>query len=100
MLNALKVGNLTSFLSEWRTITSDSEILDTITGTTIDFRYLPVQHGPPAIRYIRYRLQGHILEAYIYDNYTQGDSYTECLTTVLETLKLFVDLGFCGHPEK
>ena len=46
------------------------------------------------------RLQGHLLAAYIDDNYTQGDTYTECLTTVLETLKLFVDLGFCPHPEK
>ena len=46
------------------------------------------------------RLQGHILAAYIDDNYIQGDTYTECLPTVLETLKLFVDLGFCAHPEK
>lgn len=49
-VKCFKAGNLTSFLSEWRTITSDREILDMITGTTIDFRYLPVQHGPPAIR--------------------------------------------------
>ena len=236
-VKCFKAGNLTSFLSNWRTITSDSEILDMITGTTIDFKYLPVQHGPPAIRafsdtesqiigteiekllnkgvivrtdretgdfisplflrekkdgshrmilnlkalnesivyhhfkmdtlgsviklmrpncfmatidlkdayysvpvsekhqkylkfhwkgnfykftcfpnglcfcprkftklikpvHSRLRLQGHILAAYIDDNYTQGDTYTECLTTVLETLKLFVDLGFCAHPEK
>ena len=46
------------------------------------------------------RLQDHILAAYIDDNYTQGDTYTECLTTVLEKLKLFVDLGFCPHPKK
>ena len=236
-VKCFKAGNLTSFLSNWRTITSDSEILDMITGTTIDFKYLSVQHGPPAIRefsdpesqiieteiekllnkgvivrtdretgdfispiflrekkdgshrmilnlkalnksivyhhfkmdtlgsviklmrpncfvatidlkdayysvpvsekhqkYLKFhwkgnfykftcfpnglcfcprkftklikpvhsglRLQGHILAAYIDDNYTQGDTYTECLTTVLETLKLFVDLGFCAHPEK
>ena len=49
-VKCFKAGNLTSFLSSWRTITSDSEILDMITGTTIDFKYLPVQHGPPAIR--------------------------------------------------
>ena len=49
-VKCLKAGNLTSFLSEWRSITSDREILDMITGTTIDFSYLPVQHGPPAIR--------------------------------------------------
>ena len=46
------------------------------------------------------RLQGHILAAYIDDNYIQGDTYTECLITVLETLKLFDDLGFFAHPEK
>ena len=49
-VKCFKAGNLTSFLSEWRTITSDREILDIKTGTTIDFRYLPVQHGPPAIQ--------------------------------------------------
>ena len=48
-VKCFKAGNLTSFLSEWRNITSDREILDMITGTTIDFSYLPVQHGPPAI---------------------------------------------------
>ena len=48
-VKCFKAGNLTSFLSKWRTLTSDREILDMITGTTIDFRYLPVQHGPPAI---------------------------------------------------
>ena len=34
----------------FKAITSDREILDMRTGTTIGFRYLPVQHGPPAIR--------------------------------------------------
>ena len=236
-VKCFKAGNLTSFLPKWKSITSEREILDMITGTTIDFRYLPVQHRPPAIRkfsdtesqiieteikkllnkgvivstdretddfispiflrekkdgshrmilnlkalnksivyhhfimdtlgsvirlirpncfmattdlkdayysvpvsekhqkYLKFhwkgnfykftcfpnglcfcprkftklikpvhsclRLQGHILAAYIDDNYTQGDTYTECLTTVLETLKQFVDLGFCAHPEK
>ena len=31
------------------------------------------------------RLQGHSLAACIDDNYTQGDTYTECRSTVLET---------------
>ena len=48
----------------------------------------------------RLRLQGHILAAYIDDNYAQGDTYTESLTSVLEILKLFADLGFCAHPGK
>lgn len=46
------------------------------------------------------RLQGQILAAYIDDNYSQGDTYTECLNTVLETVKLFLDLEFCAHPKK
>ena len=45
-VQCFKAGNLTSFLSKWRTLTSDREILDMITGTTIDFTYLPVRHGP------------------------------------------------------
>jgi len=50
-VKGFNAGNLTSFLSNWRTITSDSEIFDMITGTTIDLlKYMPVQHGPPAIR--------------------------------------------------
>ena len=40
------------------------------------------------------------MAAYFDDNYIQGDTYTEYLPTVLETLKLFADLGFCPHPEK
>ena len=52
-VKCFKAGNLTSFLSEWRTITSDREILDMITSTTIDLRYLPVQHGPPATGHSR-----------------------------------------------
>ncbi|CAB4025485.1 Transposon Tf2-6 poly, partial [Paramuricea clavata] len=46
------------------------------------------------------RLQGHLLAGYIDDNYNQGDTYQECLTTVLETVKLVTELGFCVHPEK
>ena len=49
-VKCFKAGNLTTFLPKWRSITSDREILDMITGTTIDFRYQPVQHRPPAIR--------------------------------------------------
>lgn len=49
-VKCFKAGNLTSFFSNWRTITSDRENLDMITGTTLDLKYLPVQHRPPAIR--------------------------------------------------
>ena len=50
MVDVLKQVTFNSCLSKWRTITSDREILDMITSTTNDFKYLPVQHRPPAIR--------------------------------------------------
>ena len=53
-VKCFKADNLTSFLSNWSTITSDRKILDMITGTSIDLKYLPVQHRPPAIRELRY----------------------------------------------
>ena len=46
------------------------------------------------------RLQGHIVAGYIDDNYNQGDTYGECLNTVLETVKVMTELGFCVHPDK
>ena len=46
------------------------------------------------------RLLGHLLAGYIDDNYNQGDSYQQFLTTVLETVKLVTEIGFCVHPEK
>ena len=46
------------------------------------------------------KLKGHILAGYIDDNYIQGDNCQECLSTVLETVKLVAELGFCVHPEK
>lgn len=50
MLNALKqVTLLVSFLNG-ELLHLIEKFPDMITGTTIDFRYLPVQQGPPAIR--------------------------------------------------
>ena len=46
------------------------------------------------------RLQGHIIAGYFDDNYNQGDTCQECLSTVLATVKLVKDLGFCVHPKK
>lgn len=46
------------------------------------------------------KLKGYILAGYIDDNYIQGDNCQECLSTVLETVKLVAELGFCVHPEK
>ena len=37
------------------------------------------------------RLQGHILAGYIDDNYNQGYTYQECLSTVLATVKVMFD---------
>ena len=38
-VKCFKAGNLTSFLSNWRTITSDSEILDMIQPLTLSTYY-------------------------------------------------------------
>ena len=46
------------------------------------------------------RLPGHIIAGYTDDNYNQGDTYEECLNTVLATVKLMTELGFCVHPDK
>ena len=40
------------------------------------------------------RLKGHLSSVYIDDNYNQGDTYNECRTTTLETMKLTTELGF------
>ena len=45
-----KAGNLARFLNKWKTISSDREIIDMITGTTIEFEHIPVQTRPPAIQ--------------------------------------------------
>ena len=38
-VKCFKAGNLTSFLPKWRSLSSDKEIIDMITGTPIDFKY-------------------------------------------------------------
>ena len=48
-VKTFKTGNLANFLSKWKSITTDKEIFDMITGTTIEFDYLPVQSMPQAI---------------------------------------------------
>ena len=44
------------------------------------------------------RQLGHINSPYIDDSYLQGGSYEECLANVLDTLKMFLSLGFILHP--
>lgn len=43
------------------------------------------------------RQLGHINSPYIDDSYLQGGSYEECLANVLDTLKMFLSLGFILH---
>ena len=46
------------------------------------------------------RQLGHINSPYIDDSYLQGGSYEECLGNVLDTVKMFLSLGFILHPHK
>ena len=46
------------------------------------------------------RQLGHINSPYIDDSYLQGGSYEECLANVLDTVKMFLSLGFIPHPQK
>ena len=46
------------------------------------------------------RQLGHINSPYIDDSYLQGGSYEECLANVLDTVKMFLSLGFILHPHK
>ena len=45
------------------------------------------------------RQLGHINSPYFDDSYLQGGSY-ECLANVLDTVKMFLSLGFILHPQK
>ena len=42
-----QVGQLPHFVNEWRALTSDTEILETVTGQHIEFNETPVQINPP-----------------------------------------------------
>ena len=46
------------------------------------------------------RQLGHINSPYTDDSYLQGGSYEECLASVLDTVKMFLSLGFIPHPQK
>ena len=50
--------------------------------------------------YAALRQLGHINSPYIDDSYLQGGSYEECLANVLDTVKMFLSLGFILHPQK
>lgn len=42
-----QAGQLPYFVNEWRALTSDTEILETVTGQHIEFNETPVQINPP-----------------------------------------------------
>ena len=43
---------------------------------------------------------GHIASGYLNDIYLQGKNYNDCLRNIINTLKLFIKLGFIIHPTK
>ena len=45
--NTFRAGQILDKLDHWKTLTSDQEILDTITGQAIDFLSEPIQINPP-----------------------------------------------------
>jgi len=45
--NTFRAGQIVDKLDHWKTLTSDREILDTVTGQTIDFISEPIQINPP-----------------------------------------------------
>jgi len=49
-VKTFKAGNLANFLSKWKSITTDTEIIDMVTGTTLEFESIPVQSRPPALK--------------------------------------------------
>ena len=52
----------------------------------------------PAYGYLRQ--QGHLSVSYIDDSYLQGDDYDDCLSNIIDTIKLFDKLAFVIHPSK
>ena len=45
-------------------------------------------------------MQGYTVAIYIDDIIAIGQSFEECLLTVVETINLFQKLGFLIHPDK
>ena len=46
-LETFKAGKLTEYINAWKTLTNDSEILDMIMGTSIEFHTQPTQYNEP-----------------------------------------------------
>ena len=46
------------------------------------------------------RTQGHLSVVYVDDTYLQGDTYSQCLSNVEDTISMLRSLGFCIHMKK
>ena len=46
------------------------------------------------------KLEGIIIAIFIDDLIILGETYEECLTGSIETIKMFLSLGFLIHPDK
>ena len=44
--------------------------------------------------------EGHIVSGYLDDLCLQGSTYEECLTNIIDKIKLLEELGFVVHPLK
>lgn len=60
-LKTFQAGKLTEHLDSWKSLTNDKEILDMVTGTTIDFHTQPVQHNVPLQKNLT-PLEGQIID--------------------------------------
>jgi len=50
--------------------------------------------------YANLRIMGHISAPYLDDSYLQGETLSDCLENVKDTVKLLDSLGFVVHPKK
>ena len=46
------------------------------------------------------RLLNYIISGYIDDFYVQGSTYQRCVINVIDSIRMFDDLGLVVHPEK
>ena len=59
-----------------------------------------IQLGTSAEESTTLHKDGHIASGYLDDIYLQGKNYNDCLRNIINTLKLFIKLGFIIHPTK
>ena len=79
-----------------------------IFGNLFQFTSMPNGFGPAMriftkiskVPFEHLRGQGHNSVVYVDDPYLQGDAYQSYLADILDTTKLFRELGFVIHPDK